>query len=116
MKVFVYRNLNRKGVVWSVKSTKTGLVVDRATSVYLSNCELKVSEAGRQRVLKNKRKNVHAGAVGIRIKKAPVVKWTRISYNPYKQDKFTTDKGLMVIKARYVKLTKKGCFAALGKH
>jgi hypothetical protein len=41
-----------------------GRVVLHASSVVLSHASFKVSEAGRQRVLKDKQKNVHAGAVG----------------------------------------------------
>ena len=110
MKVFVYRNLNRKGVVWSVRSKSTGLVVDRSSTVYLSNCKLKVSKAGRERVIKERRKNVHAGIEGNRVTKCPTLKWTRVSYNPYKQKHFTTENGKPIFEARYVKLTQKGCF------
>lgn len=112
MKVFCYRNLHHKGVVWSVKNVKTGLVVDRATTVYLSNVKLKVSEAGRQRVLKQKRKNVHAGPQGDRLARAPPNRqWTRISYNPYVAPFFMHDTyGYPVHFAKYVKLTKNGCF------
>lgn len=65
MKVFVYFNLHTKK--WSIKALEgmyKGKVVAHATSVALSSVTMKVSEAGRQRVLKEKRKNVHAGLVG----------------------------------------------------
>lgn len=67
MKVFVYRNLNQKGNVFSIKTMEgplKGRVVGHATGLFLKNCKFTVSEAGRQRVLKEKRKNVHAGIVG----------------------------------------------------
>jgi hypothetical protein len=65
VKVFVYRNLNNG--VWSVKSllgSTYGRVIMHATDVLLVKPEFKVSEAGRQRVLREGRKNVHAGVVG----------------------------------------------------
>lgn len=65
MKVDVYRNLNRRGVVWSVKSRqkpKYGIVIDRPSSLLLKGVQLVVSEAGRQRCLRTKRRNVHAFA------------------------------------------------------
>lgn len=90
-KVFCYRNLNRKGVVWSVRDVKSGLVVDRSHNVFLKNVELKVSQAGRKRVLKEKRKNVHAGVQGLRLKNKPKnVTWVRAVYNPYIYDSFYT--------------------------
>ena len=41
-----------------------GRVIGHADVVVLENIEPKVSEAGRQRVLREKRKNVHAGITG----------------------------------------------------
>lgn len=62
---FVYRNLNRGG--WSVRSctgqTK-GRVVAHADLVCLDDATFEVSEKGRQRVLAQGRKNVHAGISG----------------------------------------------------
>lgn len=65
LKVFVYWNLNKD--CWSVKAlsgTRKGKVIYHAEQVRVSNPVGKVSEAGRQRVLREKRKNVHAGIVG----------------------------------------------------
>lgn len=67
MKVFVYRNLNQKGYVYSVKLLEDplkGRVVGHAHGLRLHNCQFVVSQAGRNRVLQTKRKNVHAGIVG----------------------------------------------------
>jgi hypothetical protein len=65
MKVFVYFNLHRK--VWSIKALNgphAGRVIAHAIGVALRNVECRVSEAGRQRVIREQRKNVHAGLVG----------------------------------------------------
>jgi hypothetical protein len=65
MRVFVYRNLREN--LWSVKALDgehKGRVVLHAAGVVLANASFKVSEVGRQRVLKEKQKNVHAGVVG----------------------------------------------------
>ena len=65
MKVFVYFNLNRK--LFSVKALEgpdKGKVIGHTTYLWLKDVTFKVSEAGRQRVLREKRKNVHAGVVG----------------------------------------------------
>lgn len=91
MKVFVYFNLHKK--LWSVKALEgpeKGRVVCRSGYVTLRDVQPRVSQAGRERVLREKRKNVHAGLVG---------EWdfsschellpeTEITYNPYKSGNF----------------------------
>lgn len=92
LKVFVYRNLHKD--CWSVKALEgidRGRVIAHMKEVTLWNCKFKVSEAGRQRVLKERRKNVHAGVVGYIDKYLD--DWTcsitiPVTYNPYKYDSF----------------------------
>lgn len=105
MRVFVYFNLHKK--VWSVKALSgenRGRVVAHASAVGLDDCEMRVSESGRQRVLREQRKNVHAGIVGTLngLREAdwryPNHEWyggpdiilngEEITYNPYKYDSF----------------------------
>ena len=99
-RVYVYRNLT-KGC-WSLKSLKTGKVIGHAQNLTLKDTIFKVSEAGRQRVIKDKRKNVHAGIVGTIM--APVPSWDAdwinskgvparkipVTYNPYRFSTFVT--------------------------
>lgn len=86
MKVFVYYNLHKK--CWSIRHK--GKVIQHADQVYLKDVKFKVSEAGRQRVLKEKRKNVHAGVEGLLISFNRFKKGFHIpvSYNPYKGPNF----------------------------
>jgi hypothetical protein len=91
MKVFVYFNLHKK--VWSVKALSgknKGRVIAHCETLVLKNCQLKVSQAGRKRVLQEKRKNVHAGVVGEVVALHKGFKPTKhlITYNPYKYDSF----------------------------
>jgi hypothetical protein len=86
-KVFVYWNLHKK--CWSVKDMKTGLVIKHTSEMVLVDCKFKVSEAGRQRVIREKRKNVHAGVVGFLTDLLPVRIGLPVYYNPYKQSTFT---------------------------
>jgi len=96
MKVFVYWNLH-KGC-YSVKditpgSHTYGKVVARQSEVLLSDVQGKVSEAGRQRVLREGRKNVHAGLVGHWSGPTVVKDMLRsigdtITYNPRKYTSF----------------------------
>lgn len=61
-KVKVYFNLHTK--LFSVKDYQTGKVVAHGNNISLKDVEFKVSEAGRQRVLREKKKNVHAYVIG----------------------------------------------------
>lgn len=65
MRVFIYWNLHR--ACWSVKALEgahRGRVVAHASDWQVAGAAFKVSEAGRQRVLREQRKNVHAGVGG----------------------------------------------------
>ena len=86
-KVFVYRNLHKN--CFSVKCVKTGLVIAHVDEIVLENVTFKVSQAGRQRVLREKRKNVHAGVQGTWVKNETAVSLKHsVTYNPYKYDSF----------------------------
>ena len=65
-RVFVYKNVRSN--TFSIRSRDKdflyGKVIARATYVRMSNVTFTVSESGRQRVLREQRKNVHAGVVG----------------------------------------------------
>ena len=93
MKVFVYRNLHKD--CWSIKALEgnnKGRVIYHAQTVTLSNCTFKVSKAGRERVLRDKRKNVHAGVAGelirVNIPLSYMPQMTAVTYNPYKYESF----------------------------
>lgn len=65
MRVFIYYNLHRKCLsIKALEGMNKGRVVAHAEAVTLTDALFKVSESGRQRVLREKRKNVHAGVVG----------------------------------------------------
>lgn len=90
MRVFVYFNLHRQ--LWSVKALSgpmRGRVIAHREALALSDCTFKVSEAGRQRVLREQRKNVHAGIVGYLSDASPAPHATAVTYNPYKAATFT---------------------------
>jgi len=58
MKVEVYFNLHKK--LFSVRQCSTGRVILHTRAVHLLNPVFVVREAGRQRVLRERKKNVHA--------------------------------------------------------
>jgi hypothetical protein len=95
MRVYVYYNLHKKVLsVKALEGPEKGRVIHHATMVVLEGCTFKVSEAGRQRVLREQRKNVHAGVVGTLVavtgEKAyfPYMRSTEVTYNPYKYETF----------------------------
>ena len=104
-KVFVYRNLRKK--CWSIRDVKTGLVIAHKDTVILSWAEFKVSEAGRQRVLREQRKNVHAGIQGV-LSEVDNTLGLRVSYNPYKGPNFVNQLGFPINRASVVKLDEFG--------
>lgn len=114
MKHFIYYNLHKH--VFSVKSCKTQLVEHHSDTVIMTNCEFKVSQAGRNRVLKEKRKNVHAGVKGnvksLELNGFDLDNFTEITYNPYKYDSFVVKSNEEpVTEAKLVILHKKRVFA-----
>jgi hypothetical protein len=109
--VFVYFNLHKK--CFSVKDAKTGLVIAHTDKIELEEVTFKVSEAGRQRVLREKRKNVHAGVKGKYVGCPRVLdfKEPQATYNPYKYDSFVDKTTEMKLeKASRVKLSNKQVF------
>jgi hypothetical protein len=104
-KVFVYRNLTKK--CWSVRDVKTKKVIEHRETLTLLDCTFKVSEAGRQRVLRTKQKNVHAGVEGYLCDIVPVHAGVQVYYNPYKQSTFTI-KDTPIYNANVVKFFTEG--------
>lgn len=62
LRVFVYKNLHKD--CFSVRSVETGRVIAHVASLQIRNAIFKVSRKGRERVVSELRKNVHAGIEG----------------------------------------------------
>lgn len=111
----VYYNLHKK--LFSLKSRDTGRVVDHFKEVRMENVDFKVSQAGRERVLKEKRKNVHAFVRGEVVGVFPGSdnhNWTELTYNPYKYNSFVIKATeAPVFTAKKVVLKDKKIFAIL---
>jgi hypothetical protein len=94
-RVRVYRNLNKK--CWSVLHKVKGKgwrLLQHLDCFYLHDATFKVYESGRQRVLKERVKNVHAyveGYIGFPDNLSYCILNKEIRYNPYECDKFYTD-------------------------
>lgn len=59
----VYRNLNRKGKIYSVR--QNGLVVAHTTAICIRNAKFVVNQSGKARAIKTKQRNVHAFIRGL---------------------------------------------------
>lgn len=94
IKVYVYFNLHKKTFsIKALEGERKGLVIAHRDTLTLRDVVFKVSEAGRQRVLRERKKNVHAGVVGYwRGCYEPSIaeNTTAVTYNPYKYESFVT--------------------------
>ena len=111
MRVKVYFNITKRLFsVVALDGPSKGLVVQSVTNLVLQNCRFHVNESGRQRVLAQNRKNVHAYVYGeidssLLLPGQPVVGGIEITYNPYKYSTFVIrETGLPIDSADYLQL------------
>lgn len=107
MKVRVYRNLHKRCLSVQARVDGRWKVIQHVDSITLLDPCFQVSTAGRERVLREKRKNVHAFVVGIyhewaqdllAINQQLGVCSRKVSYNPYKGKTFyTVDDSLPIL-------------------
>ena len=123
MKVEVYRNLHN-GML-SIRDAKTKHVVGHADRVTLADATFHVSQSGRERVLREKRKNVHAVVRGTLVSfmfgggykgrslssyvpdgEVPqfAMSDVQVKYNPYKYSTFMAGDGEPVHEAKAVRI------------
>jgi len=81
--------LNRKGFVFSIKQGSH--VVAHTSELTLNNVSFHVGQAGRERCLKEKQRNVHAWVIGT-INGSIIECDNTIYYNPYKTNSFISTK------------------------
>jgi hypothetical protein len=108
-RVFVYRNLHKK--CFSVKSLKTGRVLFHTDSIMLSQVTFRVGKAGRERVLREQRKCVHAGVVGIISDACLILPCLSVRYNPYKYSSFVRNDESPIHQAKFASIGEIGIFA-----
>ena len=128
MRVRVYKNLNN-GLI-SIQCTQKRLVIGHCTKIVLKDAIFIVSEKGRQRALKEKRKNVHAFAEGEVLQAIGFTDYKgrgsvpnndtwkealthKVFYNPYKGAHFLTEHNRKASKASICSVDHRdGIFAA----
>jgi hypothetical protein len=88
-RVDVYRNLNTGN--YSIRCSKTKLVLAHASTVQLKECTCYVQQSGREKTIREKRKRVHAWVSGLFLSAEKPMSATltrEIFYNPYTTDTF----------------------------
>lgn len=121
MKVKLYRNLSvRDKRAWSLvalEGPRKGRVIKVVGGAVLKDAKFVVGEAGRQRVIREKRKNVHAFITGELVRSCPKTKGAEccaggalVSYDPYKGRTFKRQ-GKAIKSAGAVTACARGVFA-----
>jgi hypothetical protein len=101
--VRVYFNLHRKKLSIQEKVNGQWKVTRHADEIMLADVKFKVYEKGRQRVLSEKRKNVHAFIIGNLVEQVPDDEMTTVRYNPYQLERFHDGTGY-IDNAAFVKI------------
>jgi hypothetical protein len=104
-KYYIYFNLHKH--CYSVRYK--GKVILHTTKIDCTGVTFSVSQKGRERVLKEKRKNVHAFIVAESIDTACINRFNTdldcmVKYNPYKYSSFVTADESPIYQASYVAL------------
>jgi len=110
--VSVYFNLHKK--CYSIK--QSGLVIGHCDGLRLRDATFKVNESGRQRVLREKQKNIHAFVTGYvrNVDQCGSFDSQQVTYNPYKYESFVSSTHLQpVTSALYVIIDRAGIRANL---
>ena len=106
-RVRVYRNLRR--AIWSLLDPRTGLVTGPQEALVLLDVRLIVSEATRQRVIRQNRRTVHAYAEGRGSDEPVRVGGEKLHYNPFQAGHFTAA-GAVIAGAARVDFRREGAF------
>ena len=108
--VKVYRNLHRN--TWSLLATEgphKGKVIGYADRVVLADPVLTVSEASRQRAIREQARNVHAFVIGTLVEPEQIAgPLQRVRYNPFRAGCFTDPAGACVVEGHQALLDEQG--------
>ena len=88
--VRIYRNLNNFRMSLQVKQGKSWIVVGHVTEAVIQSVTFKVQESGRQRVLRDRQKNVHAWGQGTLVAQCDdaILATIDLAYDPYQNTSF----------------------------
>jgi len=109
--VRVYRNLHNGKLSVQVKQDGKWKVHAHVDDIVLDDPKFKVSQAGRERVIREKAKNVHAFILGNVAASGDfnLNNSRQVTYNPYKMENFSTkDDGQSIFSARKTRVQSSG--------
>lgn len=109
--VRVYRNLHNGKLSVQVKQDGKWKVHAHVDDIVLDNPKFKVSQTGRERVLREKAKNVHAFIHGnvSTSEDFDADRARQVTYNPYKMEHFSTkDDGQHIFEANMARVQSSG--------
>lgn len=115
MIVEVYKNLTKsrqaKSTVYSIRDSKTKKVINWSNAFTLKNVTFHINEKARQRVIANKRKEVHAWVKGelLMYDILPSLR-RKITYDPYKDMVFHFHSGKKIENASVCSFTPRGVY------
>lgn len=118
-KIEVYRNLHTGRL--SVR--QSGIVICHTLNIVIRDAEFVVRKAGRLRVIREEKKNVHAFVRGYLADvwainnedQTLVFEWPAVTYDPYKDNGFVeVDTGKVVTRAKYVDIDAPGSVLTFG--
>jgi hypothetical protein len=112
MRVDIYWNLHKK--IWSIRHN--GIVIEHLDNVFVEDVSFVVQPAGRRKVRKTRRKNVHAFVRGEIADKFEINNLQRVRYNPYQHTSFVdAETSKPIHSASQVFLSEEGkCFMNIG--
>lgn len=105
-RVMIYWNLHKN--VYSMMVGGRVLKGEYSDNIILKNVEFRVRQGGRERVNKEKKKNVHAFVIGeiTFSDECSDCNWRSVTYNPYKYDSFVyRDTEVPIVNSNYAMLT-----------
>ena len=109
LKVKLYRNLHKKGVVYSVQHK--GKVIAYTSDLILRDVKFVVRKKGQEKVRESKRKNVHAFITGIMLDESYVSYFGDTQdiayYNPYTCDTFVNSEKKPIHTAEWARVSGK---------
>ena len=118
-RIRIYRNLNNGRMSMQLKVDRRWLVMGHETDCVIRDVAFHVSEGGRQRVIREGCKNVHAWGEGILVAQfdADIYAPIRLGYNPYIHAAFVDldDESTIMQSGRYLVVRGNQVFVAPNK-
>jgi hypothetical protein len=112
-RVSAFRNLDQ-GKKWTVQNVKGNKIFRMMSRVILLDVVFRVNELGRQRMIQERKQNIHAWVEGVMDLSAEDGEWVPILYQPYLSGHFVLKEDQTpLFSAKKVLLTEHGAWVVL---